>query len=100
MVPERPTLLMVEHGPISQDIAAVLIKCQHNSCSFAQICSRAAVVGFWSFAKSFRQPGLADDDRPTTSDRQLVVHFPLCGTIPSNWKFSRTSITPLRKRWV
>jgi hypothetical protein len=30
LVLERPTLLVVGEGPISQDIAAVLIKCQQN----------------------------------------------------------------------
>ncbi len=30
LVLERPTLRVVGEGPISQDIAAVLIKCQQN----------------------------------------------------------------------
>jgi hypothetical protein len=46
--PERPTLLMVWEGRITQDIAAVLIKCQQNSAVLGGI----VVVGQrgrWSF---------------------------------------------------
>jgi hypothetical protein len=35
--PERPTLLIVWEGPITQDIAAVLTKCQQNFSVFGGI---------------------------------------------------------------
>jgi|HubBroStandDraft_4_1064222.scaffolds.fasta_scaffold540748_2 hypothetical protein len=50
LVLERPTLLVVGEGPISQDIAAVLIKCQQNFavlCGILEDCRRPLVVGRW-----------------------------------------------------
>src|SRR5690349_13916815 len=38
---------------------------------------------------------------PESVHFEVVVHWPgsLCDPIPSSWKFSRTSITPLLRKW-
>jgi hypothetical protein len=59
--PERPTLLMVWEGPITQDIAAVLIKCQQNSAVLGGIVVVGkGVIGRSSLGPSPKSVGMSD----------------------------------------
>jgi len=52
---ERPTLLIVWAGPITQDIAAVLTKCQHNFAVYSEIRHSSLVDSRWLTLSSVKE---------------------------------------------